>query len=87
MPTAKPLAKGKQVSKAKDGKERIDETVVVWTNEYNGKAKVFATTLGHNNETVSDPRYLDLVTRGLLWSTGHLTDDGKPAAGYEAQKK
>ena len=61
--------------------------VVVWTNEYNGKAKVFGTTLGHNNATVQDPRYLDLVTRGLLWSTGHLTDDGKPAAGYEAQKK
>jgi type 1 glutamine amidotransferase len=87
MPTAKPLAKGKQVSKGKDGKEKTDETVIVWTNEYNGKAKVFATTLGHNNDTVSDPRYLDLVTRGLLWSTGHLTDDGKPAAGYEAQKK
>ena len=35
----------------------------------------------------SDPRYLDLVTRGLLWTTGHLTEDGKPAAGYEAAKK
>jgi type 1 glutamine amidotransferase len=87
MPTAKPLAKGKQVSKGRDGKERTDETVVIWTNEYNGKAKVFATTLGHNNDTVADPRYLDLVTRGLLWSTGHLTDDGKPAPGYEARKK
>jgi type 1 glutamine amidotransferase len=87
LPTAKPLAKGKQVSKGRDGKERTDETVIIWTNEYNAKAKVFATTLGHNNETVADPRYLDLVTRGLLWSTGHLTDDGKPAAGYEAQKK
>jgi type 1 glutamine amidotransferase len=87
LPTAKPLAKGKQVSKGRDGKERTDETVIIWTNEYNAKAKVFATTLGHNNETVADPRYLDLVTRGLLWSTGHLTDDGKPAAGYEAPKK
>jgi hypothetical protein len=35
---------------------------------------------------VADARYLDLVTRGLLWATGHLTDDGKPAAGYEAKK-
>ncbi|HSI32364.1 MAG: ThuA domain-containing protein [Phycisphaerae bacterium] len=83
LPTAKPLAKGKQVVKAKDGKERTDETVIVWTNEYNGKAKVFATTLGHNNATVEDDRYLDLVTRGLLWSVGKLTDDGKPAAGAE----
>ena len=87
LDTAKPLARGKQVVKNRQGQERTDEAVVVWTNEYNGKAKVFGTTLGHNNGTVEDPRYLDLVTRGLLWSTGHLTDDGKPAAGYEAQKK
>ena len=53
---------------------------------YNGKTKVFATTLGHNNETVADARYLDLVTRGLLWATGHLAEDGKPAPGYEPKK-
>jgi len=34
---------------------------------YNGKAPVFCTSLGHNNQTVDDPRYLTLVTRGLLW--------------------
>jgi hypothetical protein len=28
------------------------------------------------------PRYLDLVTRGVLWATGHLQDDGTPAPGY-----
>jgi type 1 glutamine amidotransferase len=86
LDTAKPLATGKQVSKGRDGKERTDESVVIWTNTYNGKAKVFATTLGHNTATVADPRYLDLVTRGLLWSTGHLTDDGKPAPGYGPKK-
>jgi type 1 glutamine amidotransferase len=86
-PTAQAVATGKQVVKARDGKERTDEAVVVWTNLYNGKAKVFATTLGHNNTTVADAKYLDLVTRGLLWSTGKLTDDGRPAAGYEAVKK
>ncbi len=84
--TAKPLARGKQITKGKDGKERVDDNVVAWTNTYNGKAKVFATTIGHNNVTVADPRYLDLVTRGLLWTTGHLSEDGKPAAGYEARK-
>ena len=31
-------------------------------------------TLGHNTETVADPRYLDLVTRGLLWACGKLED-------------
>jgi type 1 glutamine amidotransferase len=84
--TARPLARGKQVIKGKDGKETTAESVVVWTNTYNTKTKVFGTTLGHNNETVADDRYLDLVTRGLLWATGHLTDEGKPAPGYAAKK-
>jgi hypothetical protein len=76
--TAKPLAKGKQGDK---------ETVIAWTNEFGDKkTKVFGTTLAHNNETVSDARYLDLVTRGLLWTCGKLGDDGKPAAGYAPAK-
>jgi type 1 glutamine amidotransferase len=72
--TAHPLARGTQTLKAKDGKERTDDYVVAWTNSYNGKAKIFATTLGHNNDTVADERYLDLVTRGLLWSVDKLDD-------------
>jgi type 1 glutamine amidotransferase len=81
LDTAKALATGGQTNKG-----RVENYVVIWTNTYNDKAKVFATTLGHNTATVGDPRYLDLVTRGLLWSTGHLTQDGKPAPGYEAKK-
>jgi len=84
--TAKPLIRGKQTSKDRTGKEQTADNVVAWTNVYNGKAKVFGTTIGHNNATVADPRYLDLLTRGLLWTTGHLTEDGKPMAGYEAKK-
>jgi type 1 glutamine amidotransferase len=61
--TAHALARGKQ------GKS---DCVVVWTNLYKGKTRVFATTLGHNNATVADGRYLDLVTRGLLWSVNKL---------------
>jgi len=73
-PSAKPLARGKQGT---------TETVVAWTNEYGDKkTRVFSTTLGHNNETVSDKRYLDLVTRGLLWSCNKLDTDGKPLPGY-----
>jgi type 1 glutamine amidotransferase len=45
--------------------------VCVWVNEYKG-CKTFATTIGHHNETMADPVYLDLVTRGLLWSGGKL---------------
>lgn len=83
LPTAHPLGTGRQNG------ARPDEDVVVWTNDYRG-ARVFSTTLGHNNETCADPRYLDLVTRGLLWSVGKLDDKHfKPvngAAGKEAEK-
>jgi type 1 glutamine amidotransferase len=74
LETAQPLARGKQTYTPKGGKERTDEAVVAWTNTYNGKTKVFATTLGHNNDTVGDAKYLDLVARGLLWSVGKLDD-------------
>jgi type 1 glutamine amidotransferase len=72
--TAQPLARGKQTRKGKDGKDIPYETIVAWTNTYNGKTKVFATTLGHNNATVEDAKYLDLITRGLLWSVGKLDE-------------
>jgi len=74
LDTARPLARGKQVVKGKGGQERTDDYVVAWTNEYGGKTRVFATTLGHNNKTVADARYLDLVARGLLWAAGKLDD-------------
>ena len=90
--TGKELAKGKQMQPVKekgpDGKQVVTgskeaETIVVWTNEYGEKkTKVFSTTIGHNNETVADARYLDLVARGVLWATGHLSDDGTPKPGY-----
>ena len=83
FPGAHPLARGAQVVKRKDGGSRTNEFVVAWSNEYGAhKTRVFSTTLGHNNTTVSDPRYLDLLTRGVLWATGHLKADGKPAEGH-----
>ncbi len=72
LDTAQPLARGRQTARGKDGTESTADNVVVWTNRYRGKTRVFATTLGHNNDTVGDGRYLDLVTRGLLWSVGKL---------------
>ena len=72
--TAKPLMKGKQtITDKKTGQKKDVETIVAWTNDYNG-TKVFAMTVGHNNDTVADARYLNLVTRGLLWSVGKLDD-------------
>lgn len=44
---------------------------VAWTNEF-GEARVFVTTMGHNNATMSDPHFLDLVARGALWTLGRL---------------
>ncbi len=77
------LARGRQIVQQKNGITKTNDTVVVWTNEYGPKrARVFSTTIGHNTETVADTRYLDLVTRGVLWATGHLKPDGAPAAGY-----
>ncbi len=84
--TAKALATGKQVLKDKAGQEKATEFVVIWTNTYAGKAKVFSTTLGHNTKTCEDPRYLDLVARGLLWACDKLDENGKPKAGYEAKR-
>jgi len=90
FPTAVVLASGKQMVKSKkkeaDGSETVPEkevvAVVVWTNTYMGKTRVFSTTIGHNNETVADARYLDLVTNGVLWATDKLGEDGKPKPGY-----
>jgi hypothetical protein len=57
----------------------------VWVHQY-GKARVFGTTMGHYNHTMSDPVYLDLITRGTLWATGKLQEDGSPVAGYGPAK-
>ena len=88
LDTATVLASGKQVVKLRGGQERTDDYVITWINEYGAnKTRVFSTTLGHYTETVADPRYLDLVTRGLLWATGRLTAEGQPAAGYGPPEK
>ncbi len=88
--TGKPLARGKQTVKSKKkgadadapAEEKTSESVVTWTNLYHGKTRVWSTTIGHNNATVEDARYLDAVVRGVLWATGKLNDDGTPAPGY-----
>lgn len=87
--TAKTLAQGTQkVPEKKDKKGKVTPAqevtaVVVWTNEFGPKkTRIFSTTIGHNNATVEDARYLDLVARGLLWSVGKLEADGKASAGF-----
>ncbi|HTU26590.1 MAG TPA: discoidin domain-containing protein, partial [Pirellulales bacterium] len=63
-PSAHPLGVAKN-------RENGNEETCVWTNEYHG-ARVFGTTLGHHNETVEAPEFLDLLTRGVLWACGKL---------------
>jgi type 1 glutamine amidotransferase len=70
------------------GTQGKQEAVVVWTNLYGKeKTRVFATTLGHNNATVEDARYLDLIAKGLLWATDKLDAQGRPKPGYGRPKK
>lgn len=76
------LAMGTQEQKSADGSIKPVQYIVAWINEKVG-ARSFSTTIGHNNETVADARYLDLVTRGMLWSMDKLNADylGKPFSG------
>jgi len=97
LPTATVLATGHQLVPPKPKKDEPADpaakpteakAVVAWTNEYGpNKTRIFSTTLGHNNATVADDRYLDLVTRGLLWAAGKLADDGTPAPGLMLEVK
>ena len=74
------LARGSQQP---NNKPNFTDCAVVWTNEYGDKkTRVFSTTIGHNNDTVADERYVELVTRGILWACGKLDDSGKPAEGF-----
>ena len=75
--SAKPLVMGSQ----DQGKGKTAGAVVAWTNDYHG-TRVFSTTLAHNNSTVADERYLNLVVRGLLWTCDKLNPAYlKPYAG------
>ncbi len=72
-PTATALATAKD-------RENGEDQVCVWTNDYRG-TRVFGTTLGHHNETVDDPTFLKMLTRGTLWAAGQLDPKYlKPAA-------
>ena len=85
LPSATVLARGGQTVPPKPKKDAPADTapakettaVVAWTNEYGpNRTRIFSTSLGHNNDTVGDDRYLDLVTNGLVWAAGRLGDDG-----------
>lgn len=59
--TATPLA---QANRQADEKPQV----CVWTNDYDG-TRVFGCTMGHYNETMAEPKYLDMMARAVLWAT------------------
>ncbi|MBB3209707.1 type 1 glutamine amidotransferase [Rhodopirellula rubra] len=71
----------RELKKDPNAAPKESTAVVAWTNEYGPKkTRIFSTSLGHQNETVANDKYMDLVVRGLLWATGNLSSDGTPAA-------
>jgi type 1 glutamine amidotransferase len=88
FPTATVLATAADKKKDSSGAwvDTPKENALIWVNTY-GQGRVFGTTLAHANKTFEDPVFLDLFTRGLLWATDKLGEDGKPKPGYEAPVK
>lgn len=74
-PNCTPLAKAY-------GEDTMKDHVVIWVNTFGG-TRMFGTSLGHHNETMNNDIWLGLVSRGALWATGKLGEDGKPLPGYE----
>jgi hypothetical protein len=67
-----PVLTGTQ-PESKSEADRGKVYVVAWTHTYGpNHARVFSTTLAHNLDVMADPRYLDLVARGVLWAAGRL---------------
>jgi type 1 glutamine amidotransferase len=51
------------------GKKPLEPQACIWVNQH-GKGRVFATTLGHHNSTVSTREYLDLLGNAVKWVMG-----------------
>lgn len=63
-PSMIPLAESKS---EKNGKMHTN----IWVHEYGpNKTRVFATTIGHHNETMMQAEYMEMLTRGFLWAAG-----------------
>lgn len=53
-----------------------DTRMTSWTQLYgDNRTRVFATTLGNYLANLSDPRFAEFVTRGLLWAMGYPVDE------------
>jgi type 1 glutamine amidotransferase len=64
------------------GEETKKDHTLIWVNEVD-KTRFFGTSLGHGNQTMVAPEFLDVVGRGTLWTLNQLQDDGTASKGYE----
>ena len=73
-PTMTPLAESKS---NKTGEMNTN----IWVNAYGpNKTRVFATTIGHHNETMMQAEYMEMITRGFLWAADKpVAESLKPA--------
>ena len=49
------------------------DSTIAWLHSF-GKARIFATTLGHDDRTLKDPLFGELLSQGILFITGNLSD-------------
>jgi uncharacterized protein len=53
------------------GAETEEYHIVTWTHEINS-TRIFATSLGHNNEIFEKDEFLGKIANGLMWAVGRL---------------
>jgi len=63
------------------GHQGEDSYPLMFANQY-GDAKIFSTTVGHNNSTFEIDEWMHVVAKGLLWASGKINKDGTAMAGY-----
>jgi type 1 glutamine amidotransferase len=88
FPTATVLASAMEKKQDKATGKWVDTTKdnpVVWINQY-GKGRVFGTTLAHNNVTMQNTNYMNMMARGILWACDKLDEKGQPKPGYGPAK-
>jgi type 1 glutamine amidotransferase len=55
----------------------LSHVPIAWCKEY-GDGKVFYISLGHNEKTWLDPRYMDTILAAIKWIRGDITAAAKP---------
>lgn len=73
------------LAKGNNGRKQQGDQPVIWVNKY-GKANVFATTLGHHNETMKTKEFLQTLSDGIIWAVKETKKDQAKAEPKAAKK-